>query len=277
MRVELPAQGYRVTSKMGTHVGIHAGPEVRKGDTLYTAEQVTAAVLADRNNWTPLYPRQSAPPAPAAPVSAAVREQLRKMTDAYAKAMKDAGVSYYPEALAIVREARAVLAAVEQPKPTAPKAPESEAMEALKQIRTYCEECFDSDNEVGSVADDWRSNMSHVHSIASSALTATQQAEPSAKYLVCTGVVHEGEETYTVHDMPVPLADNWKLYTAPRASKEATPSAAEPVMLNGLTEAQTSATASVAGLDSQTPASTGVVSQKPVEVDDNPWHREGGE
>lgn len=54
-----------------------------------------------------------APPAPAEPVSVAVREQLFKMTNAYAKAMKDAGVSYYPEALVIVREARAVIAAAQ--------------------------------------------------------------------------------------------------------------------------------------------------------------------
>ena len=36
--------------------------------------------------------------------------QLVKMTDAYAKAMKDAGVTYYPEALADVRHARAAIA-----------------------------------------------------------------------------------------------------------------------------------------------------------------------
>lgn len=44
---------------------------------------------------------------------AAAPELLAKlitMTDAYAKAMKDAGVSYYPEALVIVRSARAVIA-----------------------------------------------------------------------------------------------------------------------------------------------------------------------
>jgi hypothetical protein len=35
--------------------------------------------------------------------------QLKTMTDAYAKAMKDAGVTHYPEALAVVREARAAL------------------------------------------------------------------------------------------------------------------------------------------------------------------------
>ena len=36
--------------------------------------------------------------------------QLQAMTDAYAKAMKDAGVSHYPEALVVVRDARAALA-----------------------------------------------------------------------------------------------------------------------------------------------------------------------
>lgn len=35
---------------------------------------------------------------------------LRQMTDAYAKAMRDAGVTRYPEALAVVRAARAALA-----------------------------------------------------------------------------------------------------------------------------------------------------------------------
>lgn len=41
-------------------------------------------------------------------------------------------------------------------------------------------------------------------------------AKPVAHYLVVTGEVHEGQETYTVHDKPVPLADNWKLYAAPQ-------------------------------------------------------------
>lgn len=39
-----------------------------------------------------------------------VLAELVSMTDAYAKAMKDSGVSYYPEALAIVRNARAAIA-----------------------------------------------------------------------------------------------------------------------------------------------------------------------
>lgn len=37
-------------------------------------------------------------------------DQLVKMTDAYAKAMKDAGVSHYPEALFVVRQARSAIA-----------------------------------------------------------------------------------------------------------------------------------------------------------------------
>lgn len=41
---------------------------------------------------------------------AALTAKLKHMTDIYAKAMKDAGVSHYPEALVEVREARAVLA-----------------------------------------------------------------------------------------------------------------------------------------------------------------------
>lgn len=36
-------------------------------------------------------------------------EQLIAMTDAYAKAMQDAGVTRYPEALAVVRKARSVI------------------------------------------------------------------------------------------------------------------------------------------------------------------------
>ena len=36
--------------------------------------------------------------------------ELVKITDAYAKAMKDAGVSHYPEALVVVRNARAAIA-----------------------------------------------------------------------------------------------------------------------------------------------------------------------
>lgn len=37
-------------------------------------------------------------------------EQLQAMTDAYAAVMKDAGLSHYPEALAVVRHARAAIA-----------------------------------------------------------------------------------------------------------------------------------------------------------------------
>ena len=40
----------------------------------------------------------------------ALLEALQTMTDSYAKAMKDAGVTHYPEALAIVRKAREVIA-----------------------------------------------------------------------------------------------------------------------------------------------------------------------
>lgn len=36
--------------------------------------------------------------------------ELVKITDAYAEAMKDAGVTHYPEALAVVRHARAAIA-----------------------------------------------------------------------------------------------------------------------------------------------------------------------
>jgi hypothetical protein len=36
--------------------------------------------------------------------------QLQRLTDAYAKAMQDSGVTRYPEALAIVRDARAAIA-----------------------------------------------------------------------------------------------------------------------------------------------------------------------
>lgn len=36
--------------------------------------------------------------------------ELQQMTDAYAKAMQDSGVTRYPEALAIVRSARAAIA-----------------------------------------------------------------------------------------------------------------------------------------------------------------------
>lgn len=108
------------------------------------------------------------------------------------------------------------------------------------------------------------------------ALAATQQAEPAADYselpeLVDTFWLHSqeiGADLFVKHSDYCALRD----WVAQRlVSKESTSSAAEPTMLNGLTEAQTSATASVAGVDSQTPASTGVVSQKPVEVDDNPW------
>lgn len=42
-------------------------------------------------------------------------DQLVKMTDAYAKAMKDAGVSHYPEALVEVRNARAAIAEAKGP------------------------------------------------------------------------------------------------------------------------------------------------------------------
>ena len=42
---ELPA--LRITSKLGTHVGGRSS-ELRKGDVLYTTEQLTAAVLEDR-------------------------------------------------------------------------------------------------------------------------------------------------------------------------------------------------------------------------------------
>lgn len=45
----------------------------------------------------------------------ALLAELKAMTDAYAKAMKDAGVSYYPEALAVVRSARAAIAKATQP------------------------------------------------------------------------------------------------------------------------------------------------------------------
>jgi len=37
-------------------------------------------------------------------------DELEAMTDAYAKAMQDAGVTRYPEALAVVRNARQVIA-----------------------------------------------------------------------------------------------------------------------------------------------------------------------
>ena len=36
--------------------------------------------------------------------------ELVKITDAYAAAMKDAGVAHYPEALVVVRQARAAIA-----------------------------------------------------------------------------------------------------------------------------------------------------------------------
>lgn len=36
--------------------------------------------------------------------------ELIKITDAYAEAMKDAGVTHYPEALVVVRHARAAIA-----------------------------------------------------------------------------------------------------------------------------------------------------------------------
>lgn len=36
--------------------------------------------------------------------------ELVKITDAYAEAMKDAGVTHYPEALVVVRQARAAIA-----------------------------------------------------------------------------------------------------------------------------------------------------------------------
>lgn len=206
------------------------------------------------------------PPAPAAPVSVAVREQLLKMTNAYAKAMKDAGVSYYPEALAIVREARAVLAAVGQSDPRA-EAPVNGAAEALKQIRAYCEECFDSDKEVASVADDWRSDMSHVYSIASSALAATQRAEPATGSYVqivpdkCDRIVWRGRYYHlplaTQQAEPSGCACRWqgdqyvslcelhqawkdaihewaeraKTAEAALASKEASPSAASPELI----------------------------------------------
>ena len=39
---------------------------------------------------------------------------LKAMTDEYAKSMQDAGVTHYPETLFKVRQARAVLAKIEQ-------------------------------------------------------------------------------------------------------------------------------------------------------------------
>lgn len=39
-----------------------------------------------------------------------LRIELVNMTDAYSKVMKDAGMSYYPEALVVVRNARAAIA-----------------------------------------------------------------------------------------------------------------------------------------------------------------------
>lgn len=206
------------------------------GDLLLLVGETTTLVA---KVGTPLWEAivsAATPPAPAEPVSRAVREYARQLVERFENAARNCGNWH-----------------------------------GMYQGKPMPHDVYEQFSSVRDKA------IPELRAELLAALTATQQAEPSAKYLVCTGVVHEGEETYTVHDMPVPLADNWKLYTAPRASKEATPSAAEPVMLNGLTEAQTSATASVAGLDSQTPASTGVVSQKPVEVDDNPWHREGGE
>lgn len=44
-------------------------------------------------------------------------------------------------------------------------------------------------------------------------------AAPSRVYLVATGEIHEGEETYTRHDnAPPPLCDSECLYTAPQAA-----------------------------------------------------------
>jgi len=48
------------------------------------------------------------------------------------------------------------------------------------------------------------------------AIRATQEPE-QAVYLVCTGETHNGEETYTRHDVLPPLCDTEKLYASPVA------------------------------------------------------------
>ena len=48
------------------------------------------------------------------------------------------------------------------------------------------------------------------------AIRATQEPE-QAVYLVCTGETHNGEETYTRHDVLPPFCDAEKLYASPAA------------------------------------------------------------
>jgi hypothetical protein len=51
------------------------------------------------------------------------------------------------------------------------------------------------------------------------AAAKAQPVEAQRVYLVPTGVVHEGQETYTRHDEPVPLADQEVLYTRPQPAE----------------------------------------------------------
>lgn len=79
------------------------GPNVRAGDALL-------AVVTDHWADHPTPDNEKANNARLIAAAPDLLAQLVKMTDAYAKAMKDAGVTYYPEALADVRAARAAIA-----------------------------------------------------------------------------------------------------------------------------------------------------------------------
>lgn len=60
-----------------------------------------------------LMPDESAANARLIAAAPELLEALKTMTDEYASSMRNAGVTHYPEALAIVRQARAVIAKAE--------------------------------------------------------------------------------------------------------------------------------------------------------------------
>jgi len=74
-------------------------------------EAAKSILLAEvRNNDSRLGKDEARSNARLIAAAPALLKALRAMTDAYAKAMKDAGVTHYPEALAVVRQAREVIA-----------------------------------------------------------------------------------------------------------------------------------------------------------------------
>lgn len=177
------AEAYQVVGSLLSDLGQFESDHAEKIlDNLSQARMVHADVLP--------WPSFATPPAPAAPVSRAVREYARQLVERLENAARNCGNWH----------------GMYQGKPMP-----HDVYEQFSSVRDR--------------------TIPELRAELLAILAATQQAEPSAKYLVCTGVVHEGEETYTVHDKPVPLADNWKLYTAPLASKEASPSAAEPELI----------------------------------------------